>query len=610
MTYPPSSVVLPSQSAEAPRPLRSGAARHSAVTGGRTTILKKWGRTFRSDVFPIGLLVFVAYSFCVHTVLLLPSRDDGDTGVAVVEHERARTSVAAVADDREHAASGSRLSAAVLRQPDDARGAAVASGAPPPVPQFRNQTTPECWLRFEGHCPALQSVLQERELPYTLAANMLAVPVPGDEKLPAYYCHEQHVEWERRCPAATVTEHYRAVRGALLPAAVRAAGTGAAVHFAANMLAVPVPGDEKLPAYYCHEQHVEWERRCPAATVTEHYRGPFATSALRDDGSWLVNDLDGSIFYLYPIQLKPFHSCFKMKSREWNKWDPTHEICFPLVNVVGYPKCGTSAVYNLLASHPKVVQAHKNKEYCYRKGNLFRYFKNFEPATVNTLRQKLMVNGCINYRAHLMVDRVLRRPNSLNLFVVRDMADFEWARYNFWCSPLIDADCEHFSRWTVVGTHHRSPEDFHRKILEKAGGDFMPHYASVRDYYTRTVAATDLRLTVLSAEMLKHDIGRVWEIVQRAAHEQTGVELRRHPDLKTLQTMVVNSNNNKGVDVATSEAAADGEPVGDGLYEISGYRPMLDETRALIHSWWDECEHIANISGWDGYDCKKRTADI
>jgi len=547
MTYPPSSVVLPSQSAEAPRPLRSGAARHSAVTGGRTAILKKWGRTFRSDVFPIGLLVFVAYCFCVHTVLLLPSRDDGDTGVAVVEHERARTSVAAVADDREHAASGSRLSAAVLRQPDDARGAAVASGAPPPVPQFRNQTTPECWLRFEGHCPALQSVLQERELPYTLAANMLAVPVPGDEK---------------------------------------------------------------LPAYYCHEQHVEWERRCPAATVTEHYRGPFATSALRDDGSWLVNDLDGSIFYLYPIQLKPFHSCFKMKSREWNKWDPTHEICFPLVNVVGYPKCGTSAVYNLLASHPKVVQAHKNKEYCYRKGNLFRYFKNFEPATVNTLRQKLMVNGCINYRAHLMVDRVLRRPNSLNLFVVRDMADFEWARYNFWCSPLIDADCEHFSRWTVVGTHHRSPEDFHRKILEKAGGDFMPHYASVRDYYTRTVAATDLRLTVLSAEMLKHDIGRVWEIVQRAAHEQTGVELRRHPDLKTLQTMVVNSNNNKGVDVATSEAAADGEPVGDGLYEISGYRPMLDETRALIHSWWDECEHIAKISGWDGYDCKKRTADI
>eukprot|EP00588_Corethron_pennatum_P009814 CAMPEP_0194276322 /NCGR_PEP_ID=MMETSP0169-20130528/8948_1 /TAXON_ID=218684 /ORGANISM="Corethron pennatum, Strain L29A3" /LENGTH=193 /DNA_ID=CAMNT_0039020021 /DNA_START=675 /DNA_END=1257 /DNA_ORIENTATION=- len=192
-----------------------------------------------------------------------------------------------------------------------------------------------------------------------------------------------------------------------------------------------------------------------------------------------------------------------------------------------------------------------------------------------------MVNGCINYRAHLLVDRVLRWPTSLSLFVVRDMADFEWARYNFGaaCSSTTTANI------SAAGPHHRSPEDFHQKILEKAGGEFMPYYASVKDFYTRTIAQTDLRLTILSAEMLKNDIEQVWNIVQRAAYEQTGVELRKHPDLEKLRNTIVNSNNNKSVGVATT----DGEAVGDGLYEISGYRPMMDATRRLIRSWWDEC---------------------
>jgi len=358
-------------------------------------------------------------------------------------------------------------------------------------------------------------------------------------------------------------------------------------------------------ALQCHEEHVRWQQICGAgATVTLDYVGPGATTDTAPDGSWNVTDVDGSVLRLQPASRRPLHSCYELRGETTEQQEPVF-FCYPLLNIVGNAKCGSSALYHLLGAHPRLAPAFpKNKEYCLFERTIYDYLNGFRYGMYAVKdKDRVLFNGCISYLNGLTFDLILKQPKSLNLYLVREIAAHGWGKYNFWCTAAIgDGDCENINHWTVVGVHRRSPEHFHDLIARGAGAGFLPSRESARGFFTgaiQRITADGKHLTVLSSEMLKGDIHRLWDIVARDAAEHVGLTLSAHPALEELKDVVVNSNNNKG-----SKTVSAAGSVQEGRYEISGYKPMLEETRELLLSWWEECEELRRITGWEGYECR------
>jgi len=363
-----------------------------------------------------------------------------------------------------------------------------------------------------------------------------------------------------------------------------------------------LPKQDRFPAYTCHEEFLRWQKRVSSnETVLKAYDGPWAISDIQEDGSWDVTDIDGTVFRVKSVPIKPTHSCFEVSTDVRKENSGTFKFCYPLFNIVGNEKCGTSALYNLLSKHPQMTEANsKTKEYCYGNISILNYLKGFKKAAIQN--DLLLINGCIDLRANSMFDLLLRQPKSVYLFMVRDIAELEWAKYNFWCNGFLDSDCDMKGfHWTILGKHSRSPKDFHQKILQKfEGGALIPHQNSVQNYFTSKINSTDINLTVLSSEMLKHKIEKFWSMLTFETKKQAMVTLRWHPHLEELKTKVINSSNQKG-----PKFIVNASDVKQGLYEISGYDPLWNETRELLVSWWDECEEIRRLTSWNKYKCSE-----
>jgi len=278
-----------------------------------------------------------------------------------------------------------------------------------------------------------------------------------------------------------------------------------------------------------------------------------------------------------------------------SKWicKPQDAALYPDINIIGLPKAGTSYVYRLLVSNDAVLPSWRQKEHCPRGRNtsdpqgLDAYFNEIRHhlQVTQSSAQKLHVNGCPDHDLNMAVRRCVGPYLSSQpkyIICLREPADYLWAVYNFWSD-------EYDAPWTRSATNptwtskssYRTPEMFHELVL--AGN--------------RTVATPHLKVF---EDMVAHwlmDI-RQWRKLVGAGN----VLVLKLEDLslpKTRQTlasflhipnafaMPASTIVNAGTTIAdrgdTSVVPTDTVRKTSGLYEVSGFKPMLPRTRSLIH---------------------------
>ncbi|CAE7804843.1 unnamed protein product [Symbiodinium sp. CCMP2592] len=291
-----------------------------------------------------------------------------------------------------------------------------------------------------------------------------------------------------------------------------------------------------------------------------------------------------------------------------------------LVIVGGFPKCGTSHIHRVLEAHPNVASLAK------QIGALPNLQKEFEEAVfvlaealrvpsgfplaqacdqfdqMSTFKEcgrlASMIRGWYNTSmpATLVVTDIFffekemlasRWPGKVKLlFVVREPADFLWAAYNFWVLAGEPKSIQ--DDWTEKGKHVRSPEHFDELVLadgknfawapraNKITGRWFDQIKSVNNVTTN--------LLFLKSEDFTDDL----EGILAKMGSFFGVQASLFP------TKVAHSHtNSQAVLRERGSHQFTSKDVQPGLYQISGWRPMLCGTRRFIYSRTrDVCEQL------------------
>ena len=271
----------------------------------------------------------------------------------------------------------------------------------------------------------------------------------------------------------------------------------------------------------------------------------------------------------------------------------------PDIQIVGMPKSGTSQMYQLLAKH-KDVRALR-KEWCPTLNSLQDNF-DFSREVTKSIQELHAQHGpniktasaCINPRLSagifdfLLKQSVQPLPNMRPLpntpkfiYLLRDPADLLWASFNFWTVPS-DSLENIPGRWTSK-ENFRTPEYFH-VFLESEG---------------RIKGSYNLTLGYL---LEKYMLNWLDELISKAGREN--VLVLRSSDLEgpNVDTFIERFAKQVGLSVegfdqkvlrgrTNSGLAYDTRGAHNfvrnltttGVYEISGFRPMLPKTRAMIY---------------------------
>ena len=374
----------------------------------------------------------------------------------------------------------------------------------------------------------------------------------------------------------------------------------------------------------CRMRQSAWESDCQT-TVEMDFEGPGTIInnngvADQDNKSWQILDIDGAVVTLHPIPLKEHQSCFQMSSSAATEHQKPVTFCYPVINIAGHPKAGTSFFQHLLIQHPQIEPAHAQmKEYCRVPYHgrfvitYYNYLKGFAAQTKLAGPDKLLVNGCIKPEEVMELDVLLRGPKAVSVYLVRDAAARFWAAYNFWCDASTESDCTP-TNWAKPGVHVRSPQAFHDEIMaivEKGASPklLIPYRQLIATVYTTAIRQFESwteskHVHVVASEKMKTDLAFVWNTFSADVRQQTGgFELQPHPKLNELQGARINAGNQKGEHaLSENHDNKNGQALQDGLYAQSNFQPMLPETERLITSWWDECEELSKRTKW-AYTC-------
>lgn len=188
--------------------------------------------------------------------------------------------------------------------------------------------------------------------------------------------------------------------------------------------------------------------------------------------------------------------------------------------------------------------------------------------------------------------------------MVRNYADMLWSSYNFWCNREYDrVDCDS-THWVRPLVHVRSPELFHEIVLGDFNGTGVrtPLFIKRACVFAGGYYSEYLKLQlwpkvprnatiVVASEELEVDPGRVWMKV--AALLLLDKE-QSNPQLGNFTNIRVNSQENKGG--THSVLKRDYKP---GLFQVSGYKPMMPETREILDKCWQsDCKVISQAAGY------------
>jgi hypothetical protein len=298
-------------------------------------------------------------------------------------------------------------------------------------------------------------------------------------------------------------------------------------------------------------------------------------------------------------------------SDQFSPWANFSHNSFADLSILGFPKAGTSQLFNLLVSHPHAAPVFKRKEYCIDHGHFLDYtlpqhLNN--PNTLRSLKKNLfgyhsymlrkrsesrdrslqLINACLQPREieyHLSYTPMPEKSKYLLLF--RDPADWLWASWNFWIDKHLDDRPAVDHDWATFGIHYRSPELFHELILSRESiKSAAKRFRTMREQTVHTprrlihLMGRD-RLLFLKSEDMKATNGRLPQFLEQLG-TFTGLSVSGFNI--TVAQGQTNCNAQKGFRNVCAGATGSG-------YHITHNRPMLEETRKLIYiQFWEECK--------------------
>jgi len=264
---------------------------------------------------------------------------------------------------------------------------------------------------------------------------------------------------------------------------------------------------------------------------------------------------------------------------------------YPDINIVGYPKTGTSHMYRILEGHARIASANMYKEFCYccpdeiQRKSFARIHAYRKQLYIRRLElndtSKLTVNGCIYGSPNVEVNYRYIPPRGEKFIVLyRDPADWLWAAWNFWVDPLVDNATSTFD-WANAQHNYRSPELFHEIVASNG------KLRIFNNLFSRLQTATWDGMRTIELVGRSNVLFVRNEDIEPSTIESSGTLERLSTFLSIKisefgsQTLSerTNCNNVKG------EKAICNNNSKSGLYDVSGKQPMLDKTRRLIYAF-------------------------
>ena len=267
----------------------------------------------------------------------------------------------------------------------------------------------------------------------------------------------------------------------------------------------------------------------------------------------------------------------------------------PDISIVGVPKCGTSHMYTILRTHRATMAL--AKEWC--PANVtFQALSSYARKVDKRLRaaQGLRsVAACIDteksYRFYMHAKQRSPGISPKFIYMIRDPAELLWASYNFWSMPG-DTKEDTLFRWTRREHSYRSPQHFHELLLSEGrilGGMNLTQEFFRQRYslpYLDALISEAGRDNVMIVEASRLEAAEVDNLLKDLA-KFTRLSLVGFNKKSARST--TNSGfklGSRGVWAVTNERKA-------GVYEISGYKPMLEASRELIlGKAYPFCQHV------------------
>jgi hypothetical protein len=301
--------------------------------------------------------------------------------------------------------------------------------------------------------------------------------------------------------------------------------------------------------------------------------------------------LNRDIYITETINSNRGRSCYRAK--RLSTPNAQFEFCYPDIIVAGFPKCGTSFIFSILAKHPKVLKT-RRKELCLGgiKSESWGKLISFFASPHDLESDKTSLSGCLHLGALVEVADSLNISKTKYIFTVRSVPEMLWAAYNYWCIVDVDENCSPGQRTTI--SSQRSPEHFHYMIangklmgggisLTPDGQCFMPFLKRAIEVFGRhnvvVIKAEDM-LPLVSRELRKEVLHRLLSDLNLDRFS------RDYEDMFLSSSFLVNSGfkvQNRGEFVVTSSDNV----TRSNVYEVSGYAPMLEKTKSFLSTKWN-----------------------
>lgn len=322
---------------------------------------------------------------------------------------------------------------------------------------------------------------------------------------------------------------------------------------------------------------------------------------MKDINELTIQDKDNIDLTIIKLPKDGPESCYEMRKIGFN----TRRFCYPVINIIGIPKCGTSSIYRYLASNYFQPANEDNKEYCPNlKSTYYDYLEKFGYSYEN---RGYHINGCIKIKTEVMMHDLLY-PNSIYIIMIRDLSSYLWADYNFWCYPEIDLNCKH-GQWTRDGMY-RDPIMFDQYLRSIEYSDKSKPMVNVllpcekyNDFYFNfygldwILNRKDYMPLLVFPMYGLNDISHIKRI-ELFINERLSTNFTL--DIGNMKVINYNKNgiNNETVQKENINNNYDKER----LYAISNFKPMLNSTREYLNKCWKECANISVLANYN-FDC-------
>jgi hypothetical protein len=238
---------------------------------------------------------------------------------------------------------------------------------------------------------------------------------------------------------------------------------------------------------------------------------------------------------------------------------------------------------------------------------MWKYFQWLATEDKIALSNKnmLVVSGCLQITVFNLMMTVLRTPKTSVLLMARDLAEKEWAGYNFWCSESIDSNCSAAQlNYHRKKEHSRTPEQFHESITYLAERTDTKRIANIK------------RHLPVHAHLLQDWSGnlstyykRIFTSFQSDSHADVLMlalpALDREP-IKFLRR-IITFLNLKPVASFLNSAVLGGAFHDTHVNEASAglkVGTLFNETRALINARWNEdCLWLSEMTNYSFEAC-------